>query len=142
MPNQSRTTPTDWELQQAREVREASVVKFRFDEASDFHITPGPGRVAVQIIEASQRTQTGLWLPETSRDGDGHIGEVVAVCKPYIDDTILREPDYKVGDIIVFGKYTGSTVAVGRVQVVIMYERDVLAELEKKTDASTVPVQP
>lgn len=102
-----------------------------FDEV-DFTLVPGPGRVAVRVVNARNRTRTGLWLPETSRDGDGHIGRVVAVCGPYYEDGVARTPDYKVGDHVVFGKYTGSTVTVGDDQVVIMRESDVLCELVKK----------
>lgn len=106
------------------------------------HLRPGAGRCAVQVVKANQEwygeTGTMLYIPDiatTTRAGDAHLGVVVAACEPYkkilADGTAeIFEPEYKEGDILIFGKYTGTEVTVGRENFIILFENDVLARWE------------
>jgi chaperonin GroES len=100
-------------------------------------IQPGPGRIAVQAIEEAELSESGLWIPPSARN-DGHIGTVIAVAEPYTIDGVPHEPDYQVGDKVVFGKYTGSEIAVGsgrhRTNYIILKEQEILCTLIEEPD--------
>lgn len=102
-----------------------------YERAREFYarLKPGPGRIAVREMSGSQVTESGLWLPEAREGSEGHMGEVVATCEPYTKDGVVMYPDYNVGDVVIFGRYTGTRVTVDRDSVVIMYDDDVLLEL-------------
>lgn len=101
-------------------------------------IRPGPGRLAAKVIRANQKYVgeggVELWIPDmswTGRQGEGHLGEVVAVCTvPYMQNgVVIEENDYPIGSIVIFGKYTGTAITIGRDELVIMSEQDVLSEV-------------
>lgn len=106
------------------------------DVAKHTLIKPAPGKLAVQILPENQMTPTGLWLPEGPQH-DGNMGEVIAVCDPYLDGDVETMPDYKIGDIVVFGKYQGTQLKIGRnTDVVILREQDILCELQEPHNES------
>jgi co-chaperonin GroES (HSP10) len=107
--------------------------------ASAKQLVPGAGRIAVQLVKANQKwvgtSGVELWIPDISfsgRDGESNIGIVVAVCEPYLkitaEGTEKLTSDYVLGDIVIFGKYTGTEVIIGRDRFIIMFDTDILAE--------------
>jgi len=94
-------------------------------------IRPGPGKIAVEPLAASERTESGLYIPSTVTDAKPVVGTVVATCGAYTDErNIEREPNYQVGDRVIFGKYSGTTIQIDRTEYVILREQDILATLE------------
>lgn len=107
-------------------------------------IEPGPAKIAVEKLEASQEvkvsgTSTKLWVP-TSGNHEGLIGRVVAVCKPYSNGNgETFQSNYDIGDMVVVGKYSGTKMDIGRVEYTILREEDVLARLVVTEDEPDEP---
>lgn len=92
-------------------------------------LQPLGDRVIVRPLEAEEKTKGGIVLPDTAKEKPQE-GEVVAVGKGKIlDDGTLREPDVKVGDRVLYGKYSGTDVKFkeGDKDLLIMHEDDILA---------------
>ncbi len=88
--------------------------------------TPLHDRVLVRRIEAEEKTAGGIIIPDTAKEKPQE-GEVVAVglgAKDEDGDRIAM--DVKVGDRILFGKWSGTEVKVGGEDLIIMKESDIL----------------
>jgi chaperonin GroES len=86
----------------------------------------------VTRIEEEERTKGGIIIPDTAKEKPQE-GKVVAVGKGKVnDDGKLIPLDVKVGDRILFGKYSGSEVKLDGEDVLIMREDDILGVLEGK----------
>jgi len=91
--------------------------------------TPLHDRVLVRRIEAEEKTAGGIIIPDTAKEKPQE-GEVVAVGKGAKDEDGDRiEMDVKVGDKILFGKWSGTEVKVGGEDLIIMKESDILGVL-------------
>jgi chaperonin GroES len=91
--------------------------------------TPLHDRVLVRRIEAEEKTAGGIIIPDTAKEKPQE-GEVVAVGKGAKDEDGERiEMDVKVGDKILFGKWSGTEVKVGGEDLIIMKESDILGIL-------------
>lgn len=92
-------------------------------------IKPGPGKTAIRTISNDYRTAGNLWVPE-SVTNDGHLGVVEAICDDYMTEDGRRiKPDYKVGQTVVFGKYSGTEIRIERETYIILRESDILGEV-------------
>jgi chaperonin GroES len=88
-------------------------------------------RVLVKRIEAEERTAGGIIIPDTAKEKPQQ-GEVIAVGPGGRDETGRLIPlDVKVGDRVLFGKWSGSDVKMGGVEYLIMKENDILGVLEE-----------
>lgn len=95
-------------------------------------IRPLQDRVIVQRVEEEERTKGGIIIPDTAKEKPQE-GKVVAVGKGKVnDDGKLMPLDVKVGDRILFGKYSGSEVKLEGEELLIMREDDILGVLESK----------
>lgn len=105
-------------------------------------IRPGPGKIAVRVLQASDMTEAGLWLPESAKN-EGHMGEVIATCGPYEENGKEYENDYQVGETVVFGKYNGTEVKIGRDSFIILRESEILCVVEddKSEDPAVIPIK-
>ena len=85
-------------------------------------------RVVVRRIEEDERTRGGIIIPDTAKEKPQQ-GEVVAVGPGKFDERGgARIPmDVKVGDKVLYGKYSGTEVTVDNEQYLILRESDVLA---------------
>ena len=93
-------------------------------------IRPLHDRVIVKRVEQERKSTGGIVIPDTAAEKPDQ-GEVIAVGPGKRNDEGKREPlDVKVGDRILFGKYSGSEVTLDDVEYLIMKEEDVLAILE------------
>jgi chaperonin GroES len=88
-------------------------------------------RVVVRRIEADERTKSGIIIPDTAKEKPAE-GEVIAVGQGGRDEAGKLIPiDMKVGDHILFGKWSGTEVKIDGEDLIIMKESDVLGVTEK-----------
>jgi chaperonin GroES len=94
-------------------------------------IRPLQDRVLVKRIEDEvEKTKGGIIIPDTAKEKPQQ-GKVVAVGKGKVnDDGKLTPLDVKVGDTILFGKYSGSEIKVDGDEHLIMREEDILGVVE------------
>jgi len=94
-------------------------------------IRPLHDRVIVRRLEEERKTAGGIVIPDTAKEKPIQ-GEVVAVGSGKIlDDGKVRPLDVKVGDKILFGKYSGTEVKVGNEELLVMREEDIMGVVEK-----------
>ena len=92
-------------------------------------------RVLVKRIEEEEKTRGGIIIPDTAKEKPQE-GEVIAVGPGARDEAGKRiEPDVKVGDRILFGKWSGSEVRLDGEDLLIMKESDILGVVDAKSTA-------
>ncbi len=93
-------------------------------------LRPLDDRVVVEALEAEEKTTGGILLPDTAKQKPQQ-GRVVAVGPGKLRDSGERSaPAVKVGDTVLFGKYSGSDVEVSGKEYKILREADILAKLK------------
>ena len=94
-------------------------------------IRPLHDRVIVNRLEEERTSPGGIVIPDTAAEKPIQ-GKVVAVGKGKIlENGNVRALDIKVGDHILFGKYSGTEVKVDGEEYLVMREEDVMAVIEK-----------
>jgi chaperonin GroES len=92
-------------------------------------------RVAVRRIEAEERTAGGIIIPDTAKEKPMEA-EIVAVGPGARDDKGKLIPlDVKVGDRVLFGKWSGTEVVIDGEDLLIMKESDIMGVIQGKTGA-------
>jgi chaperonin GroES len=92
-------------------------------------IKPLHDRILVRRLEEKESKKGGIIIPDTAKEKPQE-GEVIAVGPGKVGDDGKRHPmDVKVGDKILFGKYSGSEVKLNDEEFLIMREEDVLGIL-------------
>jgi chaperonin GroES len=87
-------------------------------------------RVVVKRIDAEQKTSGGIIIPDTAQEKPSQ-GEIVAVGPGGRDEAgKLVKIDLKVGDTILFGKWSGTEVKIDGQDLLIMKESDVMGVIE------------
>ena len=95
-------------------------------------IRPLHDRVIVKRLESETKTAGGIVIPDSAAEKPVQ-GKVMAVGKGKIlEDGTVRPLDVKIGDKILFGKYSGTEVKVDGDELVVMREEDVMAVIEGK----------
>ena len=90
------------------------------------NIRPLGDRLLVEPVEAEETTSSGLLLPETAKEKPQQ-GDVLAAGEGRRDDNGKRiEMDVKVGDRVLFAKYSGTEIKLEGKKLLIMKESDVL----------------
>jgi len=93
-------------------------------------LRPLHDRVLVKRLEEKEVKKGGIIIPDTAKEKPQE-GEVMAVGPGKVtDDGKLQPMSVKVGDKILFGKYSGSEVKLGDEELLIMREEDVLGILQ------------
>lgn len=94
-------------------------------------LQPLADRVIVKPLEAQEKTKGGILLPETAKEKPQE-GKIVAVGKgKTLDNGQIQAPEVKVGDRILYGKYSGSEISTMEGEdLLIMREDDILAVLK------------
>jgi len=88
-------------------------------------------RIIVKRVEEETKTAGGIYIPETAKEKPQE-GEVVAVGNgKRTEDGKILPLDVKVGDKVLFGKYSGTEVKVEGQDYLIMREDDILGVIEK-----------
>jgi chaperonin GroES len=94
-------------------------------------IRPLQDRILVKRVAEEEKTKGGIIIPDTAKEKPVE-GKVVAVGRGKVaDDGSFREPDVKKGDIVLFGKYSGTEVKIDGEEHLIMREDDILGVIEK-----------
>jgi chaperonin GroES len=95
-------------------------------------IRPLHDRVIVKRLEEDRTSPGGILIPDTAAEKPVQ-GKIVAVGKGRIlDNGQVRACDLKVGDQILFGKYSGAEVKLEGEELVVMREEDIMAVFEPK----------
>ncbi len=95
-------------------------------------IRPLHDRVIVRRLEEERKTPGGIVIPDTAKEKPIQ-GEIVAVGKGKIlENGETRALDVKVGDKVLFGKYSGTEVKVGNEELLVMREEDIMGVVEGK----------
>ncbi|MDT8368441.1 MAG: co-chaperone GroES [Longimicrobiales bacterium] len=90
-------------------------------------IRPLADRVVVKALEESEQMRGGLYIPDTAKEKPQQ-GEIVAVGPGKLSEQGERlDPEVKVGDTVLYGKYSGTDVTVDGEEFLILRESDVLA---------------
>ncbi len=93
-------------------------------------IRPLHDRVIVKRLEEERKTASGIVIPDTATEKPDQ-GEVIAVGPGKKDDNGKAIAlDVKVGDKILFGKYSGQTVKVSGEELLVMREEDIMGVVE------------
>ena len=94
-------------------------------------IKPLHDRVIVKRLEEERKSAGGIVIPDNAAEKPDQ-GEVVAVGNGKIlEDGKVRPLDVKVGDRILFGKYSGTTVKVEGDELLVMREDDIMGVIAK-----------
>lgn len=92
-------------------------------------IRPLHDRVVVRRMEEEKLSAGGIVLPDSATEKPAQ-GEIVAIGNGKIlEDGSKRPLDVKVGDKVLFGKYSGTEVKVGKEDLLVMREDDIMAVL-------------
>jgi chaperonin GroES len=93
-------------------------------------LRPLQDRILVQRVEEETKTKGGIIIPDTAKEKPAE-GKVVAVGNGKLGDDGKRVAlEIKVGDVILFGKYSGTEVKIEGEEYLIMREDDVLGVIE------------
>jgi chaperonin GroES len=93
-------------------------------------IRPLHDRIIVKRLEEERKTASGIVIPDTAAEKPDQ-GEVKAVGKGKKgDDGKVIPLDVKVGDRVLFGKYSGQTVKVDGDELLVMREEDIMGVVE------------
>jgi chaperonin GroES len=96
-------------------------------------IRPLHDRVIVKRLDEEKKTASGIVIPDTAAEKPDQ-GEVMAVGKGKINDDGKVVPlDVKVGDRVLFGKYSGQEVRLKGDELLVMREEDILGVVEGKS---------
>ncbi len=93
-------------------------------------IRPLHDRVIVKRVEEEKKTASGIIIPDSATEKPIR-GEVIAIGKGKIlDNGEVRPLDLKVGDTVLFGKYSGTEVKIEGDEVLVMREEDIMGVIE------------
>jgi len=92
-------------------------------------IRPLADRVVVQPMDTEEKKQGGIIIPDTAKEKPQQ-GKIVAVGPGKISESGQKiSMEVKVGDVVLYGKYSGTEVTVDDEELLIMRESDILAVL-------------
>jgi chaperonin GroES len=98
--------------------------------ASKMKLQPLGGRVIVEPIEQDETTAGGIILPETAKEKPQE-GKILAAGPGDRDEAGERIPmEVKVGDKVLYAKYSGTEVKVDGKKLLILRESDILAKVD------------
>jgi chaperonin GroES len=92
------------------------------------NVTPLHDRVLVRRLEEKETAKGGILIPDTAKEKPQE-GEVMAVGAGKIEKGERVPLDVKVGDRILFGKYTGNDIKIDEQGYLILREEEILAKL-------------
>ncbi|MBL8471942.1 MAG: co-chaperone GroES [Rhodocyclaceae bacterium] len=93
-------------------------------------IRPLHDRVLVKRLEEERRTASGIVIPDTAAEKPDQ-GEILAVgTGKILEDGNVRPMAVKVGERVLFGKYSGQTVKIDGEELLVMREEDIMGVVE------------
>jgi len=91
-------------------------------------LKPLSDRVVVKALEAGEKTPGGIIIPDNAKEKPQE-GEIVAVGPGRFENGKKIEMEAKVGDKVLYGKYSGTEITVDGQEYLIMRESDVFAKI-------------
>lgn len=92
-------------------------------------IKPLADRILIEPAEAETKTQSGLFIPDNAKEKPMQ-GKIVAMGPGKKNDNgELIAPEVKIGDVVLYGKYSGTEVSVDGKNYLIVKESDIFAIL-------------
>ena len=91
-----------------------------------FKISPLADRVVIRPLEETEQMRGGLYIPDTAKEKPQQ-GEVIAVGPGRFEKGEHVKMELKVGDKVLYGKYSGTEVTIDNETLLIVKESDVLA---------------
>jgi chaperonin GroES len=90
------------------------------------NIRPLQDRIILKRVKEEEKSKGGIIIPDTAKEKPAE-GEVIAVGNgKVLDDGTVRKLDVKVGDRVLFGKYSGTEVKLDGEERLIVREEDIL----------------
>jgi chaperonin GroES len=96
--------------------------------AAGTKVHPLSDRVVVRALEETEQMRGGLFIPDTAKEKPQQ-GEIIAVGPGRYEKDKRVPMEVKVGDKVLYGKYSGTEVTIDNEQYLILRESDVLAIL-------------
>ena len=93
------------------------------------NIKPLADRVVIKLVEAEEKTKTGIFLTASAQEKP-QVAEVVAVGPGGMVDGNEVKMYVKVGDKVITGKYSGTEVKLNKEEYTIVRQSDILAVVE------------
>jgi len=98
--------------------------------STDVKIKPLGDKVVVKVIEETETTPGGIFIPDTAREKP-QKGKVLAIgAGKLLENGNREEMDVKVGDIVLFTKYGGTDIKFGQTEYKILSSKDLLGVIE------------
>ena len=89
-------------------------------------VAPLADRVVIRALEDTEKMRGGLFIPDTAKEKPQQ-GEIIAVGPGRYEKNVRVPMEVKVGDKVLYGKYSGTEVTIDTEQYLILRESDVLA---------------
>jgi chaperonin GroES len=97
-------------------------------QTTSVHVAPLSDRIVIRATADGEAMRGGLYIPDTAKEKPQQ-GEIIAVGPGRFEKDKRVPMDVKVGDKVLYGKYTGAEVTIDGEQLLIIREADVLAVL-------------
>ncbi len=94
------------------------------------NVQPLGDRVLLQPLEAEEKTKGGIIVPDSAKEKPQE-GKIIAVGKGKVEDGKTIALEVKVGDKVLYGKYSGTEIKVNDEEMLIVKEEDILAIIKK-----------
>ena len=105
-------------------------LKIKERKGEEIMIKPLGERIVIKVIEETEQTSGGIFIPDSAKEKPQR-GEIVAVGLGKLNDKGEREPmDVKVGDVVLYAKYSGTDVKIDGIEYKILSIKDALAVIE------------
>ncbi len=92
-------------------------------------IQPLSDRVVVQAQDAQEQTASGLYIPDTAKEKPQR-GVVLSVGPGRVENGTKIDMTVKAGDVVLYGKYSGTEVTLDDQEYMIMRETDILGIIQ------------
>ncbi|MFH0771621.1 MAG: co-chaperone GroES [Candidatus Omnitrophota bacterium] len=90
-------------------------------------VQPLGERILVKTMDAEEKTEGGIILPDAAKEKP-QKGKVLAVGKgKLLDDGTVKEMEVKTGDVVLYGKYSGTEIKYKDEDLLILRQEDILA---------------
>ncbi|HIU64249.1 MAG TPA: co-chaperone GroES [Candidatus Avacidaminococcus intestinavium] len=94
-------------------------------------LKPLADHIVIEAIVKEEKTTSGIYLPDTAAKEKPQTGKVIAVGNGKVLDNGTRvAPEVKVGEQVVFAKYSGTEFQLDGKDYLILSERDILAVVD------------
>jgi chaperonin GroES len=93
-------------------------------------LKPLADRIVVKVLTQEEKTRGGIVLPDTAKEKPQEAKVMAVGSGKVLENGQKLPPEVKVGDRVLFGKYSGTEVKVDGEEYLILSERDILAIVE------------